>query len=104
MLARLVTDKEPRGRDYRNCGRGMERDLPSLIVSRIRTLEIRGTTDDISPSLVWDTVTLIAELHVQLTAETDALDWRVLARRASAILEKRSDAGSAILLMRPAPP
>jgi predicted nucleotidyltransferase len=88
VLARLVTGQEPRGRDYRNCGRGMERNLPSLIASRIGTLDIRATTDGISPSLVWDTVMLVVEFHDQLTEEADPLDWKALARRVLAVLEK----------------
>jgi hypothetical protein len=73
VLARLVHGVEPRGRYYRHSGRGMEKDLPSELATRLRQLDLAGTVA-LTSVVVDDALVLAGALCAELGGWSD-VDW-----------------------------
>ena len=91
ILERIITNIEPRGRNYRQPGRGMERDLPPIFVEQITSLEAMSN-HLITETTISRTIELLHDLHSQLQLDITEIDWESLSNRVIECINKSGEA------------
>jgi predicted nucleotidyltransferase len=87
VLERLITNIEPRGRNYRQPGRGMERDFPPDFVSEITSLDAISSKM-INKSLIQRTIQLLTSLQSHLDVSQPGVNWPALYERVSMVFNE----------------